>query len=176
MGELTFIQPEEMTATTVLGGNVDIDKYAFCIANVQVTVIEPLLGSILYDKILQDFENNTLTGDYLILFNEFVKPITKNSAIAEFITIASYMLTNGGLYKHAPENSEVVDQREAQFLAKKYSDFAQSYISRFNKWICKNMLPEYKTCQDEVNAVKDLSVTAGWKLDDNLHRKAWYLE
>jgi hypothetical protein len=176
MAELLFIRPEEITATTVLGGNVDIDKYVFCIANVQVTVIEPLLGSILYDKIVDDFENNTLTGDYLILFNEFVKPITKNSAIAEFITIASYMLTNGGLYKHAPENSEVVDQREAQFLAKKYSDFAQSYISRFNKWICKNMLPEYKTCQDEVNAVKDLSVTAGWKLDDNLHRKPWYLE
>jgi hypothetical protein len=176
MDELLFIKPKEMTATTVLGGNVDVDKYAFCIANVQVTVIEPLLGSILYDKILDDFDNDELTGDYLTLFNDFVKPITKNSAIAEFITIASYMLTNGGLYKHAPDNSEVVDQREAQFLAKKYSDFAQSYVSRFNKWICKNPLPEYRTSQDEVNATKDLSVTGGWKLDDNLHRLPWYLE
>jgi hypothetical protein len=176
MAELLFIQPEEITSTTVLGGNVDIDKYVFCIANVQLTVIEPLLGSILYDKIIADIEADTLSGKYLELFNNFVKPITKNSAIAEFITIASYMLTNGGLYKHSPENSEVVDQREAQFLAKKYSDFSQMYITRFNKWICKNPLTEYKRSQDEVNAIRDLQVTAGWKLDNNITRIKWYLQ
>jgi hypothetical protein len=145
MAELLFIRPEEITATTVLGGNVDIDNYLFCVSKAQLTVIEPLLGTILYDKIIEDIDNDTLTGDYLILFNDFVKPITKHSALA-------------------------------QFLAKKYSDYSQMIIGRFNKWICKNMLPEYKTCQDEVNAVKDLSVSAGWKLDDNLHRKPWYLE
>jgi hypothetical protein len=176
MAELLFIRPEEITATTVLGGNVDIDNYLFCVSKAQRTVILPLLGSILYDKIVEDIENDTLTGDYLTLFNEFVKPITKHSALGEYITIASYMVSNGGLFKHSPENAEVVDQREAQYLAKKYTDYAQSFVPQFNKWICKNMLPEYKTCQDEVNAVKDLSVTAGWKLDDNLHRKPWYLE
>ena len=174
--ELLFLRPDEMTATTVLGGNVDIDRYVFCVANIQVTVIEPLLGTILYDKIVSDIENDTLSGLYLEMFEKFIKPITKNSALGEYITIASYMLTNGGLFKHAAENSEVVDQREAQYLAKKYTDFAQNHITRFEKWICKNTISEYKTSQDEVNANRNMNVTSGWKLDNNLISRKWYLE
>ena len=90
MAELLFIQPSDITKTTVLGGNVDIDKYQFCIINAQISVIEPLLGTELYDYIIDNF--GTLTGDYETLFNEFVKPITKNEAIAEYIEISSYTL------------------------------------------------------------------------------------
>jgi hypothetical protein len=164
MAEFLFITPQEMTSTTILGGNVDIDKYIFCIANVQLTVIESLLGSELYNKILTDAESDSLTGDYLELYNEYIKPITKNKAIAEYVEISSYMVTNGGLFKHTGENIEVVDKQEAQFLSNKYNAYAQSLIVRFNKWICKHNLPEYKTYQDGVNASKTIKVTAGWKL------------
>jgi hypothetical protein len=36
------------------------------------------------------------------------------------------------------------------------------YVQRFNKWICKNVITEYKTYQDEVNANQNISLTAGW--------------
>lgn len=177
MAEFIFITPQEMAQTTLLGGNVDIDKYIFCIANVQLTVIEPLLGTELYEKIKTDAENDDLTGLYLELYDKFVKPITKNEATAQYIEIASYMLTNGGLFKHTGENIEVVDKQEAQFLAQKYSAMAQMYVQRFNKWICKNTITEYKTYQDEVNAIKDVKLTAGWKLNSNTYTDIpWYLQ
>lgn len=161
MAELLFIQPNEISKTTVLGGNVDIDKYQFCIINTQVSVIEPLLGTELYDYIIAQVTADTLSGDYLTLYTEFIKPITKNEALAEYIEISSYALNNGGLFKHAPESAEIVDKDEAQFLAGKYHSLAQMYVGRFNKWICKNILPEYKTYQDEVNAQK-IKVSSGW--------------
>ena len=177
MAEFIFITPQEMAQTTLLGGNVDIDKYIFCIANVQLTVIEPLLGTELYEKIKTDAENDDLTGLYLELYDKFVKPITKNEATAQYIEIASYMLNNGGLFKHTGENIEVVDKQEAQFLAQKYSAMAQMYVQRFNKWICKNTITEYKTYQDEVNAIKDVKLTAGWKLNSNTYTDIpWYLQ
>src|SRR6478735_11670448 len=114
MAELLFITPEEIAATTIMGGNVDIDKYLFCIANVQLTVIEPLLGTELYNKIVDDIENDTLSGLYLKLFDDFVKPITKNESVGQYIEIASYILDNGGLYKHTADNAEIVDKQEAQ--------------------------------------------------------------
>jgi hypothetical protein len=88
------------------------------------------------------------------------------------------MVTNGGIYKHSPESSEVVDKQEAQYLAGKYHSIAQMYVQRFQKWICKNTITEYKTYQDEVNARKHLKVTAGWKLDSNIDNcdRAWYLQ
>jgi len=66
MQELLFITPDELAKTTILGGNVDRDKYTFSILNVQKTVIERLLGTELYDKIINDIENQTLTGLFLL--------------------------------------------------------------------------------------------------------------
>ncbi len=164
MAELLFITPQEMTSSTILSGNTDTDKYLFCILNTQLTTIEPLLGTNLYDKIKTDIENNTLTGLYSELYVDFIKPITKNEALAQYIEIASYMVDNGGIYKHTGENLEVVDKQEVQFLAGKYKALAQMYVMRFNKWINKNPLTEYSTCQDEVNAIKDINLNVGWKL------------
>ena len=175
MAELLFTSPSELAETTILGANVDIDKYTFTILSVQLSVIEPLLGTLLYDKIVTDVTNDTLAGSYLTLYTNFVKPITKNEAIGEYIEVASYILDNGGLYKHTAENAEVVSKDEANYLAGKYHSLAQMYVIRFKKWICKNPLPEYKHYQDEVNAKRDVSVNSGWyfggtdsDVDDNL--------
>lgn len=164
MAELLFITPQEMTSSTILSGNTDTDKFLFCILNTQLTTIEPLLGTELYDKIKSDKEGNTLAGLYLELYTDFVKPITKNEALAQYIEIASYIVDNGGIYKHTGDNLEVVDKQEVQYLAGKYKALAQMYVTRFDKWICKNTIPEYKTCQDEVNALKDINLNIGWKL------------
>lgn len=153
-----------MASGTILSGNIDIDKFRFCIANVQLTTIEPLLGTELYDKIVADKTAGTLAGKYLTLFNEFVKPITKHESVAQFIEIASYIVDNGGIYKHSADGKEVVDKQEVQFLAGKSKAMAQMYVTRFNKWTSYNILPEYKTFQDEVNAIKNINLLTGWKL------------
>ncbi len=162
MADFLFIQPSEMTQTTILGGNVDIDKYIFCVADTQITFIEPLLGTELYDKILAEAAAVTLAGDYLILYNEFVKPITKHEATAKYIEIASYTLDNGGMFKHQPDSAQIVEKDEVLYLSNKYHAMAQMYVQRFNKWICKNTLTEYKTWQDEVNASKNMKATGGF--------------
>ncbi len=162
MAEFLFITPEEMKSTTILGGNVDVDKFLFCIASTQITVIEALLGTELYDKILEDAENNTLSGLYETLYNEYVKPITKNQSLAEYIEISSYMIANGGAFKHSPDNAVVMDKDEIMLLSQKYSSLADKFVLRFNKWICKNPLPEYKTSQDDVDASKSINLKGGW--------------
>ena len=163
MAELLFITPDELAKTTILGGNVDRDKYTFSILNVQITVIERLLGTYLYNKIVADIENNTLTGLYATLYNDYVKPITKYESCAEYIEVASFMLNNGGLFRHTADNSETVSKDDTYNLSQKYHGLAQMYVERFEKWICKNPLPEYKICQDEVNAGK-IKNTSGWYL------------
>jgi hypothetical protein len=161
MAEVLFITPAEMAATTILGGNVDVDKYIVNIAFTQLSVIEPLLGSELYDKILADLVAGTLTGDYETLFTEYVQPITKHEALAEYIEVSNFMVDNGGTFRHTAENRENTTKDDTQFLAGKYHSLAQMYIKRFEKWICKNKIDEYKRYQDEVNA-QNVEVKAGW--------------
>ena len=175
MAELLFITPQEMTSSTILSGNTDTDKYDFCILQAQITTIEPLLGTELYDKIILDKTNNALAGLYLELYTDFIKPITKNEALAQYIEIASYMVDNAGIYKKAGENIEVVAKDEVQYLAGKYKSLAQMYVIRFNKWICRNAIPEYKTFQNEVNAIRDINLNVGWHLGNVHPPKKWYL-
>ena len=156
-----FVTGQDIANTTILGGNVDRDKYLFCIENVQISVIEPLLGTELYDKIDDDWKNDTLSGDYLTLFEEFVQPITKNEALAQYVNIAQVTVANGGMFKHAPDNAEAMTKDEVQSVAQVYHAQAQLYVKRFNKWIYKNPLDEYKRCQDDVNA-QNVGLTAGW--------------
>tara|TARA_R110000803_G_scaffold37563_1_gene80939 strand:+ start:14242 stop:14820 length:579 start_codon:yes stop_codon:yes gene_type:complete len=160
--EYLFITPSEMKATTILGGNISPDKFLFSIANVQIITIQRLLGTELYDVILDGAENDTLTGDYLELYTKFVKPITKNQALAEYIKISSFMITNGGAYKHTVDNGELMTNEEIEGLADTYAGIADTYIRRFHKWICNNPLSEYKTYQEEVNASKTLKNRSGW--------------
>lgn len=166
MAEILFITPNELTDGTIISGNTDFDNYIYCILDTQVRVLEPLLGSLLYDKIKTDLDANALAGLYLTLYNDYVKPITKFESCASYIEISSYMVTNGGVFKHAPESKEVVSKDEVYSLAQKYHGTADMYILRLNTWLCKNgsQIPEYTTNQDEVKPNKDLRNIAGWRL------------
>ncbi len=158
--EILLIRPSEITEFTPLGGNVDVDKYKPCIYDVQITVIEPLLGSVLYEKIRTDFYTENLAGLYLELYDKYLKPILRHQVFAEYVEIASYMVVNGGVFKHSATDSEIVDKNESQYLAQIHRSKAQLYIDRAEKWLRSNPLPEYTSCCN-VNNVK---VTSGWHL------------
>jgi len=155
--EILLIRPSEITEFTPLGGNVDIDKYKPCIYDVQIMVIEPLLGTELYNKIKTDFNNDDLSGLYLTLYSSYLKPILRHQVFAEYSEIASYMVDNGGIFKHQPTDSVVVEKSEVQYLSQTHRTKAQVYIERCREWLCENNLPEYNRC-DTTN----VKVTSGW--------------
>lgn len=148
---LLFLSQSEVIETTIVGGNVEADKYQFCIYNIQKTIIEPMLGTLLYDKIISDLEGDSLSGDYQVLFFEFIKPITKNFSVAEYIRISNYTLNNKGLMLPSSENNETANKSEREYLASKYDSLGQSFVLRFEKWISDKNITEYKSIQDEVN-------------------------
>ena len=166
MAELLLIKPQEIASTTIIGGDVDIDKYTYTIFETQIKTLEPLLGSELYDKIKTDFEADTLAGLYLTLYTDYVKPILKYKTVSNYVGISNFMLTNGGLQKHQADNEVLPTTGEVETLANSYDSTAQMYIERFDKWICLNgvNIPEYKRSQDDVNAEYDLKITGGWYL------------
>jgi len=154
-----FIRPSEVTEFTPLGGNVDPAKYTNCIYDVQVLVIQPMLGEKLYEKIYKDFVDNTLTGKYKELFDNHIKHIMRHQVFAEYVETGSYVVANAGIFKHAPQNSEVVTKSEVQYLAGVSRSKAQTYIERAKAWLSKNNLSEYTACSGN-----KVTVGIGWKL------------
>ena len=163
MATTLFQTPQEIASTTIMGGNVDGDRYRFIIAEVQETVIQPLLGTELYDKIYDEATANTLAGLYLELYTEYVKPITKNESVAQYIEVANLRVANGGIFTHTTQNGVAADSETVNILADRYHSLADTFVGRFEKWIGLNPLPEYVFSQDEVNP-QSINRTSGWYL------------
>lgn len=165
-----IIRPSEITEMTPLGGNIDIDKILPVIYDVQITVIEPLLGTNLLNKIILDIENENLQGDYLILYEQYLKPILRHQIFAEYVEIASYSVDNGGIFKHQPTDSQIVDKTEVQYLAQTQRTKAQMYIDRAHRYLCNMNIPEFRDWNVLNNKVKNIKVSGGWYLDTNNER------
>jgi hypothetical protein len=162
MAIFLFTSQSELTSQTILGANVDPNRYIFSIEKVQLVSVQPLLGSELYDLIYAGAEANTLTGDYLTIYNDYVKPIIKNLALAEYVSISNMRMANGGIFKRSPEGSEIVEKDEIDFFAQKYLSVAQFHIDNFVKFMSNNSIPEYKSSQTYINAEQNIDVFGGW--------------
>lgn len=166
--ETLFITPKYLTENTHLDGNTDFVNYNFHIAEVQIDVIEKMLGTELYDKILEDFINDSLAGLYLDIFEKYVKPVTKYMAVSEYIK-TPYTVGKGGVYKNRGENRENLSPEELENFSARYTSRGQSFIGRFEKFIelNKDNIPEYKTNQDEVDAGNQTKIMDIMFLDNN---------
>jgi hypothetical protein len=147
---ILLITFEDLTTSTPIGGNVDTDKYNYCIEDAQNSKLKELLGDTLYLKIETDYDNNDLTGDYLILYNEFVKPILIHQSAIEYLGVASYQIANGGVYKHQPANGNPVETKDIEFLINSQSLKVEYNILRLNRWLLRKQLPEYKWHYDNI--------------------------
>ena len=144
-----LITSSEIVLNTPMGGNVDTDKYINLINDVQVLVLEPILGTKLYDKILNDFAGDSLAGDYLEMYNDYIKQVLWHSVFAEYVKYGGIWVNNGGIYKHIADDSDNASQDEIDSLAKSYQSKADAYISRLERYLCDKNIPEYDNSQDE---------------------------
>ena len=170
MPDVLLITNAQLIEGSPLGGNIDLDKYQSVIRDTQILTLEPILGTKLYNKILADYEANTLSGDYLELHTEYIVPILVHSTAAEYITISGFNVANGGIFRYTPENATPADKNEIDYLANKQRSKADVYIQRLQKYLCDKNLPEYDQPQDEnydIKPDKDVNTFSGWRLSRN---------
>lgn len=147
--ETLLIQPSEIVENTPLGGNVDIDKYLHLIVDVQLLVIEPLIGSELYEIL----KITPLSVENQVILNDYIKPIIRHQVVAEYIEQGAYTIANGGVFRHQPANSAVLDKSELIYFASIQRSKAQTYIDRYLKAY------DTKDCYNKTN-----KITGGWYL------------
>lgn len=141
--ETILLNDNEITESTLLGGNIDVDRYKFCIIDAQISKLEECLGETLYEKIKTDFDASTLAGNYLILHTKYIKPFLIHQSALEYLKIGAYHVSNGGIYKHTPSNGTAIDKNEVDFLVENQRSKAEMYLQRMEKWLAVNTIPEY---------------------------------
>lgn len=164
-----FITTEDIPRFTALNGNTDVDKFVQFAKIAQDIHIQNYLGSNLFEKISADIIAGTLSGDYLDLVTNHIKPMLIHYSMVEYLPFAAYTIANKGVYKHGTENGETVEKNEVDYLVEKERDIAEHYTQRFVKYMCKNseLFPEYDTNTEEDMHPDKQAFSSGWVLDYN---------
>lgn len=161
-----FITRNDLIKHSSLNGNIDTDKFIQYIKIAQEIHIQNYLGTDLYEKIQTDIESSSLSGDYLNLVNDYIKPMLIHWAMVEFLPFSAYTIANKGVFKHNSENAVNVEKTEVDFLIEKERNIAQYYTDRFISYMSFNgsTFPEYYTnSNSDVYPDKDASFE-GWIL------------
>jgi len=173
-----LITSQEIRDNTPMGGNVDSDKFINLINDVQVMILEPTLGTKLFDKIITDFDADSLAGLYLQMFNDYIKPVLWHSVFAEYVKIGSVIVGNGGVYKHVAQDAEAANVDEIAYVVKNAQSKADTYLDRLVRFLCdqdSNIL-EYTNNQDndyDIDPRNAMQTISGWWLQGDIRQDDW---
>ena len=164
MATALLITRDDLVRFTAVNGNVDTDKFLAFVKIAQDIHIQNYLGTKLLQKIQADIIANTLTGNYELLTETYVKPMLIHWAMVEYLPFAAYTIANKGVYKHSSENSENVQKNEVDFLIEKERQIAQHYTERFINYISfnNNLFPEYYNNQNGNMYPDSMNNYTGW--------------
>jgi hypothetical protein len=167
--ELLLLNDLDITENTPLGGNIDVDKFRFCIADAQLSKLEEILGETLYERIKSDYKTDTLSGNYEILYTKYVKPFLIHQSAVEYLLVGAYMVANGGIFKNTPQNGTAVEKNEVDFLVQNQRSKAEMYQQRLEKFLTRNVIPEYYTYTQSTIVQAQRQSYGGWYFGQSSH-------
>lgn len=164
MAEALLITRDDIVRYTALNGNIDVDKIIQYVKIAQDIHMQNYMGTKLLNKIKADIIANTLSGNYLSLTVNYLKPMLIHWAMVEYMPFAAYTIANKGVYKHSSENSVNVEKNEVDFLIEKERSIAQNYTERFIDYMNFNnsLFPEYYTNVNNEISPDSMNNYTGW--------------
>jgi len=145
-----LLKPNDIPRLTSLSGNIDIDKIAPHVFTAQLNDVRRILGTNLYNKILDSYTADTLADEYLTIYNNYVLMMLAYYSAYYFIGVGSYQIVNNGIVKTTVEGGTSIDMKEADILANKYKGMAGTYEIGLNDYLSTISIPEY-TQEDKKN-------------------------
>jgi len=152
MSEITLmIEPSDVIGLTTLNGNIDNDSLKPLIFMAQTTYLKSFLGLKLYTKIYTDFVGNTLTGDYLIIFDEYVKDLLSYKVSEYYVSFGGYKISENGIHKISSDNRELIAESESNTLSLKYASMVANVESNFKEFVEPLRLAELQAKEININ-------------------------
>jgi len=135
MNNVLLISETKVREFTDINKNVDSKLITSNILLAQDITVQRLVGTKLYQKLMSDIQNNTLTGNYQTLLDNFVQPVLLWASYYEILEAIFARPRNNGLLKPTGgENSESVDQTmydRKRDSARSRRDFYAETLARY---------------------------------------------
>ena len=166
MAQVLFVSPADVIKRTGINGNVDRDQMIQFIKIAQDIHIQNILGTNLFEKIATDIAADSLSGNYLTLFTNYIQDMVIHYSAIEILPYIHYKVANGGIYVKGAENGESATKQDLDYLVQKERDIAEHYSRRFIDHMAfySSLYPEYNnSSNDDMYPSKNQNFN-GWVL------------
>jgi hypothetical protein len=116
---------------TVVNDSVEANLANPAIKLAQDKFIKSYLGTNLYDKIIADVAAGTISGDYLDLLNDYIKPMLLWRTMVELYPSLYVKVQNGSIVLRTSDDTQTLDQSFINKLVADATNNAQHYTQDF---------------------------------------------
>lgn len=143
MSQVTLlIKPIDVVQLTTFNGNIDEDTLNPIIFSAQTAYLKSFLGVKLYTKIYTDFDNDSLSGNYLYIYENYIKDILSLRSAALFVEFGNYKVSENGIHKVTGENMETLEESDISRLVSRYTELLANMEGNFKEYVEPLKLPE----------------------------------
>ena len=122
------------------------------------------LRSIIGDYLLETLEdmilNDTLTGDYKLLIDNYCIPYLEYRTMAE-LQMSTFKINNAGANQVYDSNVNTLSVEQVKYLEQQYINKASYYENRMTKYLIQSGIPEYKMRSGITNASTTITEQTG---------------
>jgi len=138
-----LISIDDVTRLSGFDGNIDNDSINPFIFMAQNSEIKRILGADLYNKIVTDYENEVLTGDYLTIYNNYVSIILAYFTCSFYLQLGVPKVSQNGVYLVTPEKTEQIFDDKTNKMADKYEKLAVGLEISLITYLDSLTIPEW---------------------------------
>ncbi len=140
-----FVTTQYLKDNLPIDDNLDAEIIHPIIGRAQDRYILPILGSTLYNKLINEVSAGTITGQYKLLMDTYIQPCLKEFVFADSIPFINYKFTNKSIAKKSSDNSEPASESEVDKLQQPARDMGQFYAERLTRYLWANSFyfPEF---------------------------------
>lgn len=147
MARVLLISEKTLKENSVINNNVDGMYILPAIEYAQDAGLQPLLGTKLYNKLMDLVADGSITGatDYKLLLDEYVQPYLLNKVTADIQIPLTFKLRNQGVVQQTGENTYLPSLKDMQYVVQNYENKANFYGQRMSDYLHANhtKYPEY---------------------------------
>ncbi len=107
-----FITTEYLKEISLINGNVEDSKLKVVIQRVQRSIVRPLLGYALYERLNQGITDDDLTTDEKLLMDKYIIPVISIGCDRKSINAITYDIRNKTVGKAKDEHIDPVNESE----------------------------------------------------------------
>ena len=157
-----FLTPEEVKQNGLLNTNVDVEYIEPSLQEAQSVFCREILGDLLYNSITNKIKNNTLTGKYQTLLNDYIKPYMGYKMLSLIALPINFKMRNMGVVSQYGDGVATTTVKDTMYIQEQYDSKAEFYGNRLTVYLQKNAssIPEYAySCDNVTNPSTSQNVT-----------------